>query len=73
MNVEFANPIYSLAAIAGFVAYVLGGARFRHWAVAGRVGKPRFPQTIETVLLWVVYSLSISFVIVGVLQLLRDR
>jgi hypothetical protein len=40
---------------------VLGGFRFRRWAVAGRDRIPRFSQTMETIVCWSVYSLLVSF------------
>ncbi|MDP6978671.1 MAG: hypothetical protein QF570_08725 [Myxococcota bacterium] len=40
---------------------VLGGFRFRHWAVARRDRVPRYSETVETILCWGVYSLFVSF------------
>ncbi len=68
---EFGNPIIVALWLFGVVAYARGGMRFRVWAVEKRAGTPRFPQTLETVMLWLAYSLSISFVIALTLQVLR--
>jgi len=73
LPIDIDDPLGLVGLLVGFVVYALGGLRFRRWAVAGRSGQPRFPETLETVLLWLVYSLAISFLIVAVLQLLRDR
>lgn len=40
---------------------VLGGFRFRRWAVAGRPRRPRFSKTTETIVCWGLYSLFVSF------------
>ena len=45
---------------------VLGGFRFRRWAVAGRDRIPRFSQTMETIVCWSVYSFSCRSVCSGV-------
>ncbi len=57
--------------IGGYL-YVTCGLRFRRWAVEGRAGIPRFSANIETIMLWLVYSVGVSLAIVVVLQTLRD-
>lgn len=39
----------------------LGGFRFRRWAVEGRDRIPRYPETIETIICWSIYSVVVSF------------
>lgn len=51
--------------------FVFGGLRFRHWAIDGRSGIPRFSNKVETVLLWLLYSGAVSVGIVVVKQTLR--
>jgi hypothetical protein len=51
--------------------FVVGGVRFRRWAVEGRAGVPRYSANVETILLWLVYSVGISIAIVVVRQTLR--
>ena len=57
--------------LVGALCFVMGGLRFRRWAVEGRVGVPRFPDVVETVLIWLVYSALIASTIVLVKQVLR--
>lgn len=57
---------------AGSVLYIVGGLRFRRWAVDERPGIPRYPRSIETVLLWLVYSGVLSVAIIVFRQTLRD-
>lgn len=40
---------------------MLGGFRFREWAVSGRERVARFSPTVETILCWSIYSLVVSF------------
>ena len=54
------------------LAFVLGGLRFRGWAVEGRSGIPRFSRHTETVVLWLAYSGAIGFVTFWVRQVLHD-
>lgn len=61
-----------LSMIAGGLIYVIGGLRFRRWAVDDRPGVPRFSSHVETVVLWVLYSGVVSVGIVVVRQTLRD-
>ena len=61
------------AALLGAVGFVLGGLRFRRWSVEDRIGVPRFPNHVETVLIWLVYSSSVAATIVLTLQFFRDR
>lgn len=56
----------------GVALYVLGGVRFRRWAVDERPGIPRYPQAVETVLLWLIYSGVVSIGIVIIRQTIRD-
>lgn len=62
----------TLAAALGALLFVLGGVRFRAWAVDERPGIPRYPRAIETVLLWLVYSSVVSVAIIVVRQTIRD-
>jgi len=55
----------------GLVLYVVGGVRFRRWAVEDRPGIPRYSANVETIMLWLVYSVGISIMIVVVRQALR--
>ena len=55
----------------GLPLFVLGGLRFRGWAVEGRPGVPRYSRHLETIFLWLVYSGSISITIVIVKQAMR--
>ncbi len=61
-----------LAACSAFVAWAAGGMKFRRWAVHRRVGQPRFPEAVETVLLWLIYSAGVSLAIALTLQVLRE-
>jgi hypothetical protein len=66
------NTLATLALqLVGGLCFVLGGLRFRSWAVEDRAGIPRFPSHVETVLLWLVYSVSIAIVIIVFKQTLR--
>lgn len=65
------SPAILLSAL-GAVLFVAGGIRFRRWAVEDRPGIPRYPANVETVMLWLVYSVGISIVIVVVRQSLRQ-
>ena len=66
----------SLASVAlislALALYVVGGVRFRRWAVDGRPGVPRFSPSVETILLWLVYSGVLSIAVVVVRQTLRE-
>jgi hypothetical protein len=55
----------------GLALYVLGGIRFRRWAVDDRWGVPRFSHSVETVLLWLLYSAGVALAIVVARQTLR--
>jgi hypothetical protein len=59
-----------LIALAAAV-FVAGGVRFRRWAVEDRAGVPRYSANVETIMLWLVYSVGISIIIVVVRQTLR--
>ena len=55
----------------GLALYVMGGIRFRRWVVADRWGVPRYSQSVETILLWLVYSTVVSVAIIVARQTLR--
>ena len=61
----------SVAAAMGFALFVMGGLRFRRWAVEDRPGIPRYSETGETIFLWTVYSALIALLIILVRQTLR--
>lgn len=63
--------LIAAATLVGAVGFVRGGLRFRRWSVEDRIGVPRFPSHVETVLLWLIYSSGVSFIIVLTLQVLR--
>ncbi len=58
--------------LAGAFLFPTGGRRFRRWAVEGRAGIPRFPNHVETVLLWLIYSGLIASVIILIKQVMRQ-
>ena len=65
-------PLMTIMLLAlGALLYVLGGIRFRRWAVDERPGIPRFSSATETIVLWLLYSGAVSFAIVIVRQSLR--
>ena len=67
------TPFWSAITLSlGAVLYVMGGIRFRRWAVDDRWGVPRFSQTTETVLLWLLYSGVVSIAIIVTRQTLRQ-
>ena len=70
MFVESSAVAVLLTAL-GAVLFVMGGVRFRRWAVTDRPGIPRYSASVETVMLWLVYSVGISTGIVVVRQSLR--
>ena len=55
----------------GLTLYVMGGIRFRRWVVADRWGVPRYSQSVETVVLWLLYSTAVSVAIIVARQTLR--
>ena len=61
----------SIAQLAFAAAFVFGGIRFRRWVVEDRPGIPRFPNHVETVLLWLIYSVVVAVAIVVAKQTLR--
>jgi hypothetical protein len=61
----------ALSLFAGGLLYVFGGMRFRRWAVGDRPGIPRFSPSVETILLWIVYSGVVSVGVVIFRQTLR--
>ncbi|MFO0689631.1 MAG: hypothetical protein U0900_13065 [Myxococcota bacterium] len=60
-----------LALAATFPVYVLGGIRFRRWAVEDRAGVPRYSTRVETIFLWLLYSGVVSISIVVLKQMMR--
>ncbi len=72
MPTEWTPLLSTFASTLGLVLYVVGGMRFRTWAIDDRTGVPRYPRGVETVLLWLVYSGVVSIGIVVVRQTLRD-
>jgi hypothetical protein len=71
MTIEWSVFMSLCAILLGAAGFVLGGLRFRRWSVEDRIGQPRFPNHIETVLLWLIYSGGVAFVIVLTLQVFR--
>ncbi|MEM9174859.1 MAG: hypothetical protein AAGC67_06465 [Myxococcota bacterium] len=71
MPIETTTLWTALSLSLGLALYVFGGIRFRRWAVADRWGVPRYPQSVETVLLWLVYSGVVSIAIIVTRQTLR--
>ena len=71
MPIETTTLWTPLSLCLGLTLYVLGGIRFRRWAVADRWGVPRFSHSVETVLLWLVYSTAVSIAIIVARQTLR--
>ena len=72
MLLETTTAWTSLVSAVGTVLYIMGGVRFRRWAVEDRAGIPRYSPNVETVMLWLVYSVGISIVIVVIRQTLRQ-
>ena len=56
-----AEPQIFLIQFAIVVFAVLGGFRFRRWAVAGRTRVPRYSPTVETIACWAVYGAFVAF------------
>ena len=71
MSFELASLWTWIALAAGLPLYVVGGLRFRGWVVEDRPGVPRYSRHLETIFLWLVYSGSVSIVIVMVKQAMR--
>ena len=71
MAEAIATMLLVLAAGSALLAWAAGGVRFRRWAIQARTGKPRFPEPIETILLWLVYSAGVSAIVALALQVLR--
>ncbi|MCR9095286.1 MAG: hypothetical protein NXI30_13785 [bacterium] len=71
MPIETTTLWTPLSLCLGLTLYVFGGLRFRRWAVADRWGVPRFSHSVETVLLWLVYSSAVSIAIIVARQTLR--
>ena len=66
------TPLVSVLALSmGALLYVFCGIRFRRCAVADRWGVPRYPESVETVLLWLVYSGAVALAIIVCRQTLR--
>lgn len=71
MPIETTSLWTALGLSLGLALYVFGGIRFRRWAVDDRWGAPRFSHSVETVLLWLLYSAAVSIAIVVARQTLR--
>ena len=56
-------------ASSGALVFLAGGLV---WAVGDRPGIPRFARSLETVVLWVLYSTLFSIGVVVLLQTLRE-
>lgn len=66
------TPLWIASAVAiCALLFVIGGLRFRRWAIDDRPGIPRFSNQVETIILWLVYSGAVSVGIVVVRQTLR--
>ena len=72
MPVEWTSISNTLWLLLGSACFVVGGVRFRRWAVDDRWGVPRYSRTLETMLLWLLYSGFVASVIVVVRQTLRE-
>ncbi len=55
------DPQAFLLQVVVILLCILGGFRFRRWAVTGRDRVPRYSETVETVLCWGIYSVFVSF------------
>ncbi len=71
MPIETTSLWTALSLSLGVTLYVFGGIRFRRWAVDDRWGVPRFSRSVETVLLWLLYSTAVSLAIIVARQTLR--
>ena len=71
MPIESAPIITIMLLALGALLYIMGGIRFRRWAVDDRSGIPRFSSATETIVLWLLYSGAVSFAIVILRQTLR--
>ena len=71
MPIEWTILLSSTGVAAGLLLYILGGLRFRRWAVEDRAGIPRFSNHVETVILWLIYSVGLSIAIIVIRQTLR--
>lgn len=60
-----------LAGALATALFVVGGMRFRRWAVEDRPGIPRYSETGETVFLWAIYSGLVALTIVLAKQTFR--
>lgn len=69
MPIESAAVLWSAF---GTVLYIVGGIRFRRWAVEDRAGIPRYSPNVETIMLWLIYSAGLSIIIIVVRQTLRQ-
>lgn len=66
------TPLWAALVLAvALPLFVVGGLRFRSWVVDDRPGIPRYPQAVETIFLWLVYSGVVSIGIVVVRQTMR--
>jgi hypothetical protein len=71
MPFESVSLTSSSFAALSLALYVVGGFRFRRWAVEGRPGVPRFSPQVETILLWLLYSSAIAVAVVVLRQTAR--
>ena len=67
------SAIFSLLLTAvGTALYIMGGVRFRRWAIEDRPGVPRYSPNVETIMLWLIYSGGISIAVIVIRQTLRQ-
>ncbi len=71
MPIEWISLAVAASITAFALIFVAGGLRFRRWVINDRPGIPRFSNSIETIILWLVYSGAVSIGIVVVRQTLR--
>jgi hypothetical protein len=71
MPIESTPIAMALSLLTGGLLYVFCGVRFRRWATDDRPGIPRFSPSVETILLWMVYSGVVAIGIIVFRQALR--
>lgn len=71
MPLESTLLLQAVSLTLGGLLFVLGGLRFRRWAVEDRPGIPRYSQRVETIILWLVYSGGVSLCIIVLRQTMR--
>ena len=72
MLLEWTSLWSALATATCAPLFLAGGLVFHRWAVDNRPGIPRFPRSVETVLLRLLYSTIVSIAIIVLLQTLRE-